>query len=191
MSGHSGFLAEAQLPARTGRGIGNYLFGGFASDFATGDGEQVMVVAADGRHFADLAAATGLAETFGELGRLLGADFAADADRYAHREVIASLLAPWFARRSVAEIGQALDGTSVLWSRYRRFADLVATACWPAIRCFSEIDQPGVGADLSRRPRRSTRKAALARRPRRASVPTPLMCWPACWGCRPGGSRAR
>jgi 2-methylfumaryl-CoA isomerase len=130
-----------------------------------------MVATITARHFADLATATGLAGPFAELERLLGADFGTDGDRYAHREVIASLLAPWFAERDLADIGRQLDGTSVLWSRYRRFTDLVGEltrdgglardgdparsgdpardgdlAGHPLIR---EIDQPGVGRVLA------------------------------------------
>jgi 2-methylfumaryl-CoA isomerase len=148
LAGHLGFLAEAQLGVDRPR-IGNHLFGGFARDFAAADGERVMVATVSGRHFADLAAATGLAGPLAELERLLGADFAADGDRYAHREVIAALLAPWFAGRTVAEIGQALDGTSVLWSRYRRFTDLAADGVLAGNPLFGEIDQPGVGALLA------------------------------------------
>jgi 2-methylfumaryl-CoA isomerase len=144
LAGNLGFLAEAQLGAGRPR-IGNHLFGGFARDFATADGERVMVATVSARHFADLAAATGLAGPFAELERLLGADFAADGDRYAHREVIAALLAPWFASRTVAEIGQVLDGSSVLWSRYRRFTDLAADGVLAGNPLFGEIDQPGVG----------------------------------------------
>jgi 2-methylfumaryl-CoA isomerase len=144
LAGNLGFLAEAQLGAGRPR-IGNHLFGGFARDFATADGERVMVATVSARHFADLAAATGLAGPFAELERLLGADFAADGDRYAHREVIAALLAPWFASRTVAEIGQVLDGSSVLWSRYRRFTDLAANGVLAGNPLFGEIDQPGVG----------------------------------------------
>ena len=144
LAGNLGFLAEAQLGESRPR-IGNHLFGGFARDFATADGERVMVATVSARHFADLAAATGLAGPFAELERLLGADFAADGDRYAHREVIAALLAPWFASRTVAEIGQLLDGSSVLWSRYRRFTDLAADGVLAGNPLFGEIDQPGVG----------------------------------------------
>jgi 2-methylfumaryl-CoA isomerase len=144
LAGNLGFLAEAQLGAGRPR-IGNHLFGGFARDFATADGERVMVATVSARHFADLAAATGLAGPFAELERLLDADFAADGDRYAHREVIAALLAPWFASRTVAEIGQVLDGSSVLWSRYRRFTDLAADGVLAGNPLFGEIDQPGVG----------------------------------------------
>jgi 2-methylfumaryl-CoA isomerase len=144
LAGNLGFLAEAQLGAGRPR-IGNHLFGGFARDFATADGERVMVATVSARHFADLAAATGLAGPFAELERLLDADFAADGDRYTHREVIAALLAPWFASRTVAEIGQVLDGSSVLWSRYRRFTDLAADGVLAGNPLFGEIDQPGVG----------------------------------------------
>ena len=123
-AGNLGFLAEAQLGEVRPR-IGNHLYGGFARDFGTADGGRVMVVTLTGRHLADLAAVTGQTETFAELERLLGADFGLDGDRYRHRETIAALVQPWFACHALAEVEQRLAGTSVLWSRYRRFADLV------------------------------------------------------------------
>ncbi len=149
VAGHLGFLAEAQLTGADRPRIGNHLYGGFARDFATADGERVMVATMTGRHFADLAAVTGLTRTFAELERLLGADFAVDGDRYQHREVIASLLAPWFAARDLAEIAKDLAGTSVLWSRYRRFTDLAADADLAGNSMLHEIDQPGVGPVLA------------------------------------------
>ncbi len=148
LAGHLGFLAEAQLTGDRPR-IGNHLFGGFARDFATAGGERVMVATVTGRQFADLARATGLAGTLAELERLLGADFAADGDRYAHREVIASLLAPWFASRTVTDIDRELGGTSVLWSRYRRFTDVVGDGAVAGNPLFGLIDQPGVGRVLA------------------------------------------
>jgi 2-methylfumaryl-CoA isomerase len=82
VAGHLGFLAEAQVTGTDRPRIGNHLYGGLARDFRTAGGERVMVVALTRRHFADLAAATGLAGTFAELERLLGADFGQDGDRY-------------------------------------------------------------------------------------------------------------
>jgi 2-methylfumaryl-CoA isomerase len=161
VAGHLGFLAEAQLTGADRPRIGNHLYGGFARDFATADGERVMVATVTGRHFADLAAATGLAGTFAELERLLGADFAVDGDRYEHREVIASLLAPWFAGRDLAEIARGLAGTSVLWSPYRQFTDVVAGLVADGAdgaggdgglarnSMLHQIDQPGVGPVLA------------------------------------------
>ena len=146
VTGHLGFLAEAWLTGDSRPRIGNHLYGGFARDFRTYGGDSVMIVALTARHFADLARVTGLTETFGGLEKLLGADFADDGDRYRHREVIAALLAPWFAGRTVAEIGDALAGTSVLWERYRTFAELAADPDLLGNPLVRMISQPGIGA---------------------------------------------
>ena len=151
VTAHLGFLAEAQLTGADRQRIGNYLYGGFARDFTTSDGERVMVVALTGRHFADLAAVTGLTATFAELERLLGADFSTDGDRYTHREVLASLLRPWFAGRELAQVARELDGTSVLWSRYRRFTEMAAEEAKAGNPLLREITQPGVGPLLAPR----------------------------------------
>jgi len=145
VAGHLGFLGEAQLTGTGRPRIGNHLYGGFARDFVVAGGERLMVVALTSRHFRDLAEATGLASTFAELERLLEADFSADADRYAHREVIASLLAPWFAERTVEDVAHALTGRSLLWTCYRSFTELVADPAFAANPVVREMDQPGVG----------------------------------------------
>jgi len=149
VSGHLGFLAEAQVNRTDRPRIGNHLYGGLARDFLTGDDERVMVVALTRRHFADLAAVTGLAATFAGLERLLGADFSQDGDRYQHRNVITALLEPWFAARGLAEIERELTGTSVLWSRYRQFTDLVSDGTLASNPLLREISQPGVGSVLA------------------------------------------
>ena len=149
VTGHLGFLGEAQLTGQDRPRIGNHLYGGFARDFEAADGERIMLVALTSRHFRDLAQVTGLAGPLAELERLLGADFAADADRYAHREAIAALLAPWFAQRTVAEVHDAFAGSSVLWERYRSFTELVADPEFAANPVLREIDQPGVGRLLA------------------------------------------
>jgi 2-methylfumaryl-CoA isomerase len=149
VAGHLGFLAEAQVTGTDRPRIGNHLYGGLARDFRTAGGERIMVVALTGRHFADLAAVTGLTATFAELERLLGADFGADGDRYRHREVITALVEPWFAGRTLAEVERDLAGTSVLWSRYRHFTDLAASGTLAGNPLLQEITQPGVGLLLA------------------------------------------
>jgi len=149
VTGHLGLLAEAGLTGIGRPRIANDLYGGFARDFRTEGGDSVMIVTLTARHFADLARVTGLTETFGGLEKLLGADFAEDGDRYRHREVIAALLAPWFARHTVDQIAAAFAGTSVLWERYRTFAELAADPDLlrnPLVRL---IDQPGIGQILA------------------------------------------
>ncbi|MFZ0081642.1 MAG: CoA transferase, partial [Trebonia sp.] len=145
VTGHLGFLAEAWLTGDSRPRIGNHLYGGFARDFRTYGGDSVMVVTLTARHFADLARVTGLTETFGGLEQPLGADFANDADRYEHREVIAALLTPWFARHTLAEVAAAFAGTSVLWERYRTFAELAEDPALLASPVVRLISQPGIG----------------------------------------------
>jgi len=149
VTGHLGLLAEAGLTGIGRPRIANDLYGGFARDFRTEGGDSVMIVTLTARHFADLARVTGLTETFDGLETLLGADFAADADRYRHREVIAALLAPWFARHTVDQITAAFAGTSVLWERYRTFAELAADPDLLRNPLVGLIDQPGIGQILA------------------------------------------
>jgi len=149
VTGHLGFLAEAQLTGAGRPRIGNHLYGGFARDFRTAGGDSVMICLLTARHFRDLAAATGLTATFDEVAKALDADFAADSDRYAHREVIAALLVPWFAKRTTRQVADAFAGTSVLWERYRTFADLAADPDLLASPLVQLIDQPGTGRILA------------------------------------------
>jgi 2-methylfumaryl-CoA isomerase len=148
VTGHLGFLAEGQLAAGRRR-IGNHLYGGFAKDFRTSSGDFVLVVTLTARHYADLARVTGRAVVLATVEQALGADFTRDSDRYAHREVIAALLAPWFADHTTGEVAEALAGTSVLWERYRTFAELAADPDTLANPLVGLIDQPGIGQILA------------------------------------------
>jgi len=149
VTGHLGFLAEAHLTGRSRPRIGNHLYGGFARDFRTSDDGCVLVVTLTKRHFADLARVTGRAEALAAVEQALGADFAADSGRYEHREVIAALLAPWFAERTAGEVADALEDTSVLWERYRTFAELATDPDTLASPLVGLIDQPGIGRILA------------------------------------------
>jgi CoA-transferase family III len=114
-AGHLGFVAEARSAGVREGSVGNCLFGGFTRDFATADGERVTVAALTQRQFADLAHTTRLAGTFAFLERLLDADFSACGDLCTYRATIAIPLKPWFARRTVADVAAAFEGTSVPW----------------------------------------------------------------------------
>jgi 2-methylfumaryl-CoA isomerase len=148
VTGYLGFLAEGRLSAGRPR-IGNHLYGGFARDFRTSAGDSVFVVTLTARHYADLARVTGRAAALAAVEQALGADFSRDSDRYAHREVIAALLAPWFASHSTEEVAAALRETSVLWQRYRTFAELAADPDTLASPLVGLIDQPGIGQILA------------------------------------------
>jgi len=109
------------------------------------DGHRVLVVVLTNRHFADLGKVTGLAGTLTAVEAAVGGDFGTDAGRYEHREVICGLLAPWFAARTIDEVEAALGETSLLWQRYRSFADVAADPAVAANPLMRRIDQPGVG----------------------------------------------
>jgi 2-methylfumaryl-CoA isomerase len=161
VTGHLGFLAEGQLAGEqppSGRPrvppggrprIGNHLYGGFARDFRTKSGDSVLIVTLTARHYADLARVTGRTEALAAVERALGADFTRDSDRYAHREVIAALLAPWFAGHTTAEVAGALAASSVLWERYRTFGELARAPETLANSLVGLIDQPGIGQILA------------------------------------------
>ena len=107
----SGHRAEAQQTRMRDVRV----HGGFARDFATANGQRIMVAALTHQQFADLARTTRLTSTFAFLERVLQADFSTCGDLYTHRAAIATLLAPWFSRRTLADLAAAFAGTSVSW----------------------------------------------------------------------------
>ena len=130
MTGHAEPLAAGWHEARSVSRL-RYVF---ARDFATADGHRVMVAALTPRQFADLATMARLARTFAFLERLLPADFSTRGDLYTHRATLAALLAPWFARRTVADLAAAFAGTSVPWTHAEQAGNSLARR------------QPGIGA---------------------------------------------
>ena len=112
----------------------------------TADG-RVMVATLTARHWRDLVRATGLGEVGDALERALGADFRRAGDRFTYREALGGVLAPWFASRTCAQVEDGLAGTSVLWSRYRGFAEVAAALHEEPL--MGELDQPGIGRHLA------------------------------------------
>lgn len=150
-AGNLGYLAEAQLNEIDRPRIGNHLYGSFARDFPTADGRRLMVVALTRRNWRDLVMLTGIESAVQALEAALGVDLTAEESRYRYREVIAGLVEPWFAARTLDQAAAELRRTSVLWSAYRSFAELVAhhRRLDPAETILTEIDQPGVGRHLA------------------------------------------
>lgn len=147
-----GWLTEAEERGEDRERVGNYLYGSYGVDFATGDGERVMVVALTGRHWNALVRATGTAEVFKALEPALGVDLSVEGDRYRCRETITSILRPWFASRPLAEVQRCLDESRVLWSRYRRPSDIVDDfRAGRGSQILAEVQQPGTGPVISAR----------------------------------------
>src|SRR5690606_6625836 len=125
IAGHLSYLTEVQINGVEREATGNAVYGTYGKDFRTADGARFMVVALTPRHMRDLVRVTGRTEVVAALENSLGADFSRDADRYRYRELLDAVFATWFAEHTAAEVEAALSGTSVLFDRYRGFAEIV------------------------------------------------------------------
>ncbi|MBF6355727.1 CoA transferase [Nocardia higoensis] len=149
VAGHLSYLTEVQINGVEREATGNAVYGTYGKDFRTGDGTRFMVVALTPRHMRDLVRVTGRTEVVAALESTLGVDFSADADRYRYRELLDAVFATWFAEHTAAEVEAALSGTSVLFDRYRGFADIVASGELAANPLFSPLEQPRIGTYLA------------------------------------------
>ena len=145
-----GSLAEAQLLGTQREAIGNDLYGAYGSDFPTGDGRRVMVVAISPKQWRGLQAATGTTDAVEALADELGVDFVDEGERYLARDRLGGLFGPWFAARTLAEVASGLDAEGVCWGPYRTFIEMVDEdqRCSTVNPLFADLDQPGVGRHL-------------------------------------------
>lgn len=148
-AGNLSLFTEAMVNGTSRERIGNAVYGTYGQDYTGRDGAAFMVVALTGRHFRDLTELTGTAEAVAALAESLGADFSDEGERYRHRGALSALFGEWFAARSGDEIAAALSKTSVLWERYRTFAETATDARVTANPMFTELDQPRVGRHLA------------------------------------------
>ena len=147
---HLGFVEEARRGQPRQR-HGNELFGAFGRDFATADGERVMVVGLTGKQWRSLCEALDIQQDVDRLGAQLGLDLAREGDRFRARRELAELVAPRIAAQSFADVAKAFDAAGVCWDRYQSIEQL-ATAdaeCSPANPMFGMIRQAGVGEMLA------------------------------------------
>jgi 2-methylfumaryl-CoA isomerase len=144
-AGNLGLLTEPQVKGTQRERLGNAIYGQYGQNFTSGDGVAFMVVTLTGRHFRDLVEVTGTGAAVSALAQALGVDFGSEGDRYRYRDALSGLFATWFADHAAEEITAALSGTTVLFERYRTFADVAADAKVTANPLFSRLHQPGVG----------------------------------------------
>ncbi|MGN7781051.1 CoA transferase [Mycolicibacterium sp. 22603] len=148
-AGNLSFLTEVLLGAGERPRLGNSLYGQYGQNFTSSDGVVFMVVALTGRHFRDLADVTGTSAAVDALGTALGADFTDEGQRYRHRDALTGVFTLWFTQHSAAEIIAALTPTSVLWERYRSFAEIAADPRVTDNPLFTQVDQPRIGRHLA------------------------------------------
>lgn len=124
--GHLGQIAEVGSAGDRPK-MGNALFGAFGRDFATADGQRLMVVAITARQWSGLVAVLGLGTAVAGIEQRLGVSFARDEGlRFQHRDLLLPLVEAAIAGRRADELGAAFDAQGVCWGPYRSLADAVA-----------------------------------------------------------------
>ncbi len=109
-----GYIADVQINGSSREPMGNDLYGAFGRNFKTADQREVMLVAISDRQWQAIGKATGLTSKFDMIGPLMNVDLSTEGGRFAARHVIAAVLEPWFAERTLTHIKAAFERTSVL-----------------------------------------------------------------------------
>jgi 2-methylfumaryl-CoA isomerase len=148
-AGNLSFFTEVMINGTARERIGNSVYGQYGQDFTGSDGVSFMIVALTGRHFRDLTELTGTTKAVAALADTLGADFTDEGERYRHRDALSGLFTEWFSQHSADEITAGLSATSVLWERYRSFAEVVTDDKVTANPMFTPLDQPRIGQYLA------------------------------------------
>jgi 2-methylfumaryl-CoA isomerase len=148
-AGNLGWLTEPQVNGTQRQRLGNAIYGQYGQDFTSRDGSAFMVVTLTRRHFHDLVDVSGTGAAVAALAESLGADFSDEGERYRYRDVLSGLFAAWFADHTAEEITQALSATSVLFERYRTFAQAAEDERVTDNPLFAWLHQDGLGDYLA------------------------------------------
>lgn len=125
--GALGQIAEAMALGRDRPRYGNAIYGAFGRDFATADGERLMVVAITPRQWTGLLKVLELESEVAALERQRGVSFAKDEGvRFHHSDALMPLIERAVAKRRVAELGEAFEANAVCWSQYRTLKDALS-----------------------------------------------------------------
>jgi len=143
-----GMLTEAHQTGVARPRVGNAVYGSFGADFTLADGTVAMVAAITGRQWRELLDVTGRADAVRAVESAVGADFGDEGDRFLHREVLVTLMRPWFAERTVEQVATVLDATHILWSPFRRLTDLADDVARGRSPVAQVRDEPGLGSNV-------------------------------------------
>ena len=146
-----GHIGEVVVNDEDRQSHGNYVFGAYGRDFATSDGRRLMVVVITDRQWHDLVEVTGSEEAMKAIEARRGLHLGEEGDRFRARHEISAALEPWFAARTLAEVGEALTRRRLCWGPYQNFRELVSDdpRCSLANPLFGTVNHPGVGEYLA------------------------------------------
>ena len=146
-----GYLADAEVNHNRRSADGNFLYGAYGDAFRTADGRHVMVVAISDRQWKALTRAVGVDEALTAAATALGHRLDSEEGRWQARELISAFLRPWFAKRSLAEVGAAFADRALLWGPYRNVEQMLAED--PRVSesnpMFARIEHAGYGRFLT------------------------------------------
>ena len=172
MMGHLGMLGDAAVNTEERGKSGNALYGAYGQDFLCADGNRVMVIGLTARQWSGLVKATQTGDQMAALERRTGRSLRDEGTRWALRDQITAILAPWFAARPVAAFREQFDKAGLTWSQFRTVKQALAED--PDLSTdnpmFSHLTQPGLGAFPV--PGLATRFSAY---PRQAPVAAPAL----------------
>jgi 2-methylfumaryl-CoA isomerase len=145
--GHLGIIGEVLVNGVDRPRVGNALYGAFGQDFLCACGARVMVIGLTHRQWTGLVRVTGTEEAMDAIAKATRLDLAREGDRWAARSAIAAALVPWFAARTLAEIGPVFDKAGLTWAPFRSFAQAVRQDpdLSPDNPMMHVVDQPGIG----------------------------------------------
>jgi 2-methylfumaryl-CoA isomerase len=151
MLAHIGVIGEAEILKQDRPAIGNHIYGAFGRDFATADGERVMIAAISSGQWSSLVKACALEREFAALEATLGLDFKREADRYLARDDIAKLVEAWCLTRPFDQVQSAFQRGNVCWGQYRTTRDLLANDSRVTLAnpVWERINTPGIGEQLT------------------------------------------
>jgi 2-methylfumaryl-CoA isomerase len=147
MMGNLGFLGDAQINGNVRAADGNAIYGAYGADFGTSDGRRVMVTTFTLRHWKALCKSCEISGGIAHIEKRRGVSLDLDAERYAAREEISALVAPWVGAHSMEEVRRIFDANGVCWGLYQDYGQLSRedARCSPANPVFREVNQPGIG----------------------------------------------
>jgi len=122
-----GHVGEVTLSGADRPRSGNDLFGAFGRDFATSDGERIMLIGLTAKQWQGLLTVLAIAPEMARIETARGVDFARDEGaRFTHREALNAIFTAAIARHTLAEISGLLERGGATWSIYRTVKQALA-----------------------------------------------------------------
>lgn len=119
-----GMLAETLQEGQDRARLGNTVYGAFGRDFATRDGERIMLLAITPRQWRGMVTVLGIAEDVAAVERARGVSFAEDEGvRFEHRDVLFPLVESRVRDWNCAALEAALEAHGCCFGRYGSMTD--------------------------------------------------------------------